>query len=257
MNDDISIVLALTLVFLAGALSSLMLFPELTTRTADTEPRERTIEPMDWNRTAEPLEEGVKTYIVGTTRDMEGVVTPAWVRAEEGSGRILVDIENLFFWVDIQHSIRTASSFAKEYLEVERDEYDLTYSIDLDVGIVGGPSAGATLTVATMAALKNTTKRDDVAMTGTIEPDGKIGRVGGIVEKARAAEKENFKKFLIPEGQTVQITYRQEESCRDVRGFEICRTRYVEEEIDVREKVDIEIVEVGYIEDALQHFLRQ
>ncbi len=247
--------LTLVMAFVAGGLTIFIVIQELPVQRTRTEPREFPVESIDWNATAEPLPEGVRTYIVGTTQDGEGTISSAWVRAEPGVGKILVDIENLFFWVDIQHSIRTASSFSKEYLEIERGEHDLTYSMDLDVSIIGGPSAGAPLTVATMAALKNSSIREDVVMTGTVEPDGRIGRVRGIIPKAKAVEGEGFNKFLVPEGQAVQITYTKQETCRDIRGFEICRTEYIEEELNVEDEVDIEVVEVAYIEDALEYFL--
>ncbi len=252
MKDEILTSAALVLVFVAGVLFAILALPELTTPEVE---RHREVEHVEWNVTEEPLEDGLKVYIVGTTVDRKGVVSPAWVRAEKGTGKILVDIENLFFWVDIQHSIRTASSYAKEYLDIERKEHDLTYSIALDFDVIGGPSAGSQLTVATMAALKNSTIRNDIVMTGTIEPDGRVGRVGGILEKAKAAEEEGFEKFLLPYGQAVQVKYEQVETCREVRGFEICRTRYVEEKTDIREEVEIEIVEIAYIEEALEHFL--
>jgi len=255
MKDSLALVLTLILVFIAGALTSLIVLPEISIQRHERPEREVTREPIDWNRTVEPLPEGVKTYIVGTTEHGEGVVSSAWVRADPGVGKILVDIENIFFWVDIQHSIRAASSYAKEYLEIERGEYDLTYTIDLEASIIGGPSAGGALTVATMAALENSSLRDDVVMTGTVEPDGRIGRVGGILPKARAAEREGFEKFLVPEGQSVQVTYTMEESCRSVGNIEICRTEYVEERIDVQEEVDVEVVEVRDVEEALQYFV--
>lgn len=243
----------LVLVFAAGALTAFLLAPEILVREVKREP-ERVKEPIDWNATEASLEDGVKAYIVGTTREGEGMVSPAWVRAEKGSDKILVDIDNLFFWVDIQHSIRTASAFAKEYLGVEKGTHDLTYTIDLNASIVGGPSAGGTLTVATIAALQNRSIREDVVMTGTVEPGGKVGRVGGILPKAKAAEEAGFEKFLVPEGQSVQVTYTREESCRSAGGVEICRTEYVEERVDVNEEVEVEVVEVSHVEDALKHF---
>ncbi|MFP4117135.1 MAG: S16 family serine protease [Candidatus Aenigmatarchaeota archaeon] len=252
MENKTVFALTLALVFIAGALTSLIVLPELSVeRIGRQEARGQSTE---WNLTVEPLPEGVETQIVGTTEDNEGVVSSAWVRADPGVGKILVDIENLFFWVDIQNSIRAASTYAKEYLETE-EEYDLTYTVDLDASIIGGPSAGGALTVATLAALENSTIREDVVMTGTVEPDGRIGKVGGIVPKAEAADREGFEKFLVPEGQSVQVTYTREESCRSVRNIEICRTEYEEERVNVSEEVDIEVVEVKNIEEALDYFM--
>lgn len=253
MKDKAIFGITLILIFIAGGLTTLVLGPEII----QTERMERTGlngEPVQWNRTAKPLPEGVRTYIVGTTEDGEGVVSSAWARAEPGVGKILVDIKSLFFWIDIQNSIRTASSFSRDYLEIERDEHDLTYSMDLNVSIIGGPSAGAALTVATMAALKNSSINDDVVMTGTVEPDGTIGKVGEIVPKAKAVDEKAFDRFLVPEGQSVQMTYTKEESCR-TGDIDICRTEYREEKVDVDEQVDVDVIEVENIEEALNYFL--
>jgi uncharacterized protein len=46
-----------------------------------------------------------------------------------------------------------------------------------------------------------------VMMTGTVEPDGTVGKVGGIVEKATAAAEAGAKLFIVPEGQSVTTTF--------------------------------------------------
>ena len=47
-------------------------------------------------------------------------------------------------------------------------------------------------------------------MTGTINPDGSIGPVGGIFEKAEAAYTGSAKYFLIPKGQSIDhITHKE------------------------------------------------
>ncbi len=253
MRDKIIFGLTVVLVFIAGGLTTLIVAPEILIQTTDRDPVTR--RPIEWNITARPLPDGVKTHIVGVTDDGRGMVSPSWVRADPGVGKILVDIENLFFWIDIQHSIRTASSFSRDYLGIERNEHDLTYTINLDVSIIGGPSAGAALTVATIAALENRSIDEDVVMTGTIEPDGRIGRVGGVLTKAQALEQAGFKKFVVPQGQSVQVTYTKEERCRTIGGIEICRTEYKEERIDIDREVEIEVVEAKNIEEALGYFL--
>ncbi len=75
------------------------------------------------------------------------------------------------------------------------------FSFDAGGGRIDGPSAGALTTVATMAALLGDEVRDDAAMTGTINPDGTIGPVGGIPQKIEGAHKAGKKLVLIPAGQ--------------------------------------------------------
>lgn len=40
-----------------------------------------------------------------------------------------------------------------------------------------------------------------IAMTGTLEPGGRIGPVGGIPDKMRAAAREGYRTILVPAGQ--------------------------------------------------------
>jgi len=52
---------------------------------------------------------------------------------------------------------------------------------------VDGPSAGGLLTAAMLAGMTNAKANPDFTMTGTINPDGSIGPVGGIPQKFRGA----------------------------------------------------------------------
>jgi hypothetical protein len=64
-----------------------------------------------------------------------------------------------------------------------------------------GPSAGAAMAVGFIAVLRGDGIIRGVAMTGTLEPGGRIGPVGAIPDKIRAAVREGYKTILIPEGQ--------------------------------------------------------
>ena len=64
-----------------------------------------------------------------------------------------------------------------------------------------GPSAGAVTCVGFIALLRGDPIRRGVAMTGTIQPDGRIGPVGAIPDKIRAAAREGYRTVLVPQGQ--------------------------------------------------------
>ncbi|TAJ26713.1 MAG: hypothetical protein EPO64_06080 [Nitrospirae bacterium] len=64
-----------------------------------------------------------------------------------------------------------------------------------------GPSAGAAMAVGFIAVFKGDTVRRGVALTGTLEPSGRIGPVGAIPDKIRAAAREGYRTVLIPQGQ--------------------------------------------------------
>ena len=70
--------------------------------------------------------------------------------------------------------------------------------------MIGGPSAGAIMTVAVISLLENWTLDNNTVMTGMINPDGSIGPIGGIPYKIDAAHSVGATRFLIPKG---QMTY--------------------------------------------------
>jgi len=72
-------------------------------------------------------------------------------------------------------------------------------------GYIDGPSAGGLMTAMFISALQGEEMKKDVAMTGTINPDGSIGPVGGITYKLDAVIKEGKKTFLIPIGQRYDV----------------------------------------------------
>jgi predicted S18 family serine protease len=62
-------------------------------------------------------------------------------------------------------------------------DYEFSFSSG---GWIDGPSAGGLMTVGVLAALRNEQVRKDASMTGTINPDGTIGPVGGIPTRSTA-----------------------------------------------------------------------
>jgi hypothetical protein len=64
-----------------------------------------------------------------------------------------------------------------------------------------GPSAGAAMAVGFIAMFKGDHIQRGTAMSGTLEPDGRIGWVGGIPDKIRAAKREGYHTVLVPRGQ--------------------------------------------------------
>ena len=65
-----------------------------------------------------------------------------------------------------------------------------------------GPSAGAVMAVGFIATFKGERiQRRGTALTGTLEPGGRIGWVGGIPDKIRAAKREGYHTVLVPRGQ--------------------------------------------------------
>ncbi len=73
-------------------------------------------------------------------------------------------------------------------------EFDITGKID-------GPSAGALMTIGVLSLLRGDKLEPDITMTGTINPDGTIGPVGGIPYKIQGVVAAHKTRMLIPTGQ--------------------------------------------------------
>ena len=192
--------------------------------------------------------------LVAIDEEGNGVSTPLTVEAIPGDGKVLTDIEKLLFWVDTQYSIQTARNVAINITKKDMDNYDLIYSIKTDATLVGGPSAGAALTLATIAALQNKTLKNDIIITGTVGPDGSIGQVGGVLEKAQAASDVGIKVFLVPPGQREQTYLSPNETCVRKAGFIFCETTYEQVTINIGDSVGISVIEVENINEAMEYF---
>jgi uncharacterized protein len=184
-----------------------------------------------------------------------GVVTPLVVDAKPGNGKILTDIDKLLFWVDTQQSMQIAKQVAENVTGIDADKYDLVYTVRSNSTLVGGPSAGGALTAATVAALEGRKIKADVMMTGTINPDGTIGEVGGILEKATAARQVGAKIFLVPAGQSIDVSYKPQENCETRSNFQFCTTKFVEVTTNIGQSAGISVIEVATISDAIKYLL--
>lgn len=193
-------------------------------------------------------------YVPAVDQDGNGVISTVAVQAVPGSGRTLANIEDILFWVDTQRSIQLARAVAENITGKNLSRYDLIYTIEADAQLIEGPSAGAALTIATVAAVQARSLDRSVLITGTIEPDGSIGRVGGILEKAAAAAQANATLLLVPLGDgTVDGNARRVRECAQQGVRYVCSVRYVAEQVPI--DADITVREVASVEEALEYFL--
>ncbi len=187
-----------------------------------------------------------------TNYGYKGVMATAVVHVQPGSGHVFVDTYPLTE-IDTQASARLARDVAFKTLEKNPNKYDVFYTIRSDSPIIGGPSAGGALTVATMAALLCLNVSPDAIMTGTINPDGSIGPVGGIFEKASAASEHGAKLFLLPKGQS-KIIMEKTERNKIPFGVQIV-TKPVEIDLKeyARENWNMSVVEISNVKDAIKY----
>lgn len=183
-----------------------------------------------------------------------GVVTLLRVEARPGTGRTLVDINNILFFVDTQNSIQTARFVAANYTHANLSKIDLIYSIETNASVIEGPSAGAALTISTIAALEGKGLKQNVMVTGTINADGSIGPVGGISAKANAAKDVGAQLFLVPSGQDSQTNYSPVQNCQQIGLITYCTTEYKATSTNLSKDLGITVKEISTVQDALPYF---
>jgi Lon-like protease len=86
-------------------------------------------------------------------------------------------------------------------------ELDLPVDVDIDAGVIGGPSAGLlfALSIVDLLGPEDLTGGTVVAGTGTLDLEGQVGPIGGIRQKivgatARGRDQRPATVFLVPRG---------------------------------------------------------
>ncbi len=92
---------------------------------------------------------------------------------------------------------------SKAYLGVAvetQQDFRFPLPISIDTSGIGGPSAGLALTLGILDVLGggDLTGGHRVAATGTIDPSGAVGDVGGVPQKTVAVEEAGATDFLVP-----------------------------------------------------------
>ncbi|HEX7443009.1 MAG TPA: S16 family serine protease, partial [Acidimicrobiales bacterium] len=86
-----------------------------------------------------------------------------------------------------------------------QDQVAYTYPFPISIAVtnIGGPSAGLAMTLGVIDTLSGgrLTGGHTVAATGTMDPDGQVGDVGGVAQKTVAVEDAGATIFLVPPGE--------------------------------------------------------
>ncbi len=104
----------------------------------------------------------------------------------------------------MKESARAGISFVRanaEEFDIDNNFYkEIDMHIHVPEGAIpkDGPSAGITITTAVVSALTELPVNKEVAMTGEVTLTGRVLPVGGIKEKALAANRAGIRKILIP-----------------------------------------------------------
>ncbi len=191
--------------------------------------------------------------VTETSEGYDGGIADLYLEIKPGSGRVFLETFPLTK-VDTQISTRFAKEIACDFADVDCNRYDFFYTITADSSIIGGPSAGAAISVLTFSLIKNAPLKEDIAITGTINSGGVIGPVGGLKAKIGAAQEAGIKKVLIPIGESID---NGNESLSANESINQTLGNGTEEEFSlnkVRKEFNIEIKEASTLDDALFEF---
>lgn len=88
---------------------------------------------------------------------------------------------------------------------------ELEPDLTIGTGSVAGPSAGLMLALELLNRVmpSDLTNGLDIAGTGTIDAHGRVGKIGGVIQKLRTAEKADVDAFLLPYENWLEIKDRQ------------------------------------------------
>ncbi|WP_440950204.1 S16 family serine protease [Methanosphaerula subterraneus] len=183
----------------------------------------------------------------------EGSMINISVEVTPGRGRVLVQTSPLMGEV-FQDAANTAVAVAEARTGVNLSESDAIISIVADdqVPSVNGPSAGALMTLLLISVLQQRPVRPDVTVTGTIDENGQIGAIGGVVEKATAA-KASGKTLLLLSRENSKLTQYRDET-RDYYGFQV--VSQVPYQVDTKQYIESNVgIQVEYV-DTIDDLVR-
>jgi ATP-dependent Lon protease len=149
-------------------------------------------------RTADP---GVATGLAFTT--VGGDVLFMEATAYPGKGRLTITGQ---LGDVMRESAQTALSWVRahaEQLGVDPqwfEQHDVHVHVPAGAVPKDGPSAGITIATAIASLVRNQPVANDVGMTGEITLTGQVLPIGGIREKALAAQRAGLKRVILPRG---------------------------------------------------------
>jgi len=205
-----------------------------------------------------PENGGVEVQIPALDSNGNGVMGKLVTHVREGSGLVLVNINNVFAQPDTQQSGRIAAKAASDYTGIDLSNIDIIYNVIVNASVIEGPSAGASMAISVVFALENRTIDSGVVITGSIREDGTIAPVGAIAAKARAAKENGATRFLVPANQSVDSEVTREKKCetKEENGFtvESCTIRYETSPVNIGMSLGIEVIEVSTLAEAVGYF---
>lgn len=126
-------------------------------------------------------------------------------------------------------------------LRTFKRDFDVPFDVDIKSDGIGGPSAGLAFTLGIIEALTpgDLTGGRKVAVTGTIEIDGRVGDVGGVEQKTSAVKAAGAEVFLVPANE-YEIARR-----RAGNGLNVIKVTTLQEALDALGSVGGDLTALG------------
>jgi len=165
-------------------------------------------------RTADP---GVATGLAYTAAGGDVLFIEA--QAYPGKGRLTITGQ---LGDVMQESAQAALSWVRSHatqLGVAEDwftEHDVHIHVPAGAVPKDGPSAGVTMATALASLLRGIPVADDVGMTGEITLTGQVLPIGGVREKALAAQRAGIRRVILPSENEVDLAELPEETRREL-----------------------------------------
>lgn len=148
-------------------------------------------------------------FVLAVDETDRGFVIPLEVILKDGKSNLFINVANVVVDETLQSSAQIAVYTAREVTQMSLINKDVLINIKAaepgQTLIIAGGSAGAAMTLAVMAAMQGKTLRKDVLITGTINFDHTIGRIGAPRAKALAAKEGGAVLFLVPQEQKSEV----------------------------------------------------
>jgi len=148
-------------------------------------------------------------YLLGAYEDSSGnkhgiyskLLVEVYQVNEGTGGKVYISVmpvpDKMFYMSAIIASKIAALMTGKSFYDLEFHYTIISSSVSIE-----GPSAGAAMAVAAIAAILNCTVPNDKLITGMLLPGGIIGPVGSLKEKVEAASELHCKYLFVPYGQS-------------------------------------------------------
>jgi PDZ domain-containing protein len=158
-------------------------------------------------------------------------------RVEPGDG-VTVTVRRGGRPVDVE--VETIEGEGRTLLGVMIDPvFDFPFDVKITIDNVGGPSAGTMFALGIIDTLTpgEMTGGEQIAGTGTMEVDGTVGSIGGILQKMAGARRAGARWFLVPEGNCPEVVGHVPDEMRVVKVGTLEEARDAVEAIASREEV--------------------